>query len=367
MKIAVFEESEATRSCFKLIEGKKGFTLSFLPSQSLKKNMKGLAKSVFVYVDVSNYNEAEREKILKYLSRQNDLRYGIVDPEGQILDVTLLFSSGALDYIGEKLVKEGVKPSRMKKVLCNVQTKHPQGNIAAERVTYTEASGMIPAGQSIPMPALQGERAGQKEKAPEGKKQPFRTAITGLRPSGRNWSTVKSGQEYTFSLMFIELDHHGEFRKNLGEDIIDATTYSFKKLVQKLVAGDHGRIWIWDDFGGLVLFPFDGTKCDAVISCFRLMLNRKVICIEELSSRMLFSYRIVLHIGNTIYRQKGKTGTLISDSINSIYHIGKKYANPGNLYITKDVLPYVPEKLRTYFIPVVKYEGLELLRMLLPQ
>ena len=366
MKIAVFEGSEAVRSCFKLLDGKKDFALSFLPWQSLKKNLKGLEKNVFVYIDISHYEETETEKILKYLSRQKDLKYGIVDPEEQILDVALLFFSGAFDYIGRKLIKEGVRPLRMKKVLCNVQTKHPQGTLPAEAMAHTAARGETPAGQSVSKPAVGGEKTGQKAGSPKGKKQPFLASVTDFKPSGRNWSMVKSGQEYTFSLMFIELDHHGEFRKNLGEDIIDATTYSFKNLVQRLVAGDHGRIWIWDDFGGLVLFPFDGTKCDAVISCFRLMLNRKIICIEELSSRMLFSYRIVLHIGNTIYRQKGKTGTLISDSINSIYHVGKKFANPGNLYITKEVLPYVPEKLSTYFLPVARYEGLELLRMLLP-
>jgi hypothetical protein len=129
---------------------------------------------------------------------------------------------------------------------------------------------------------------------------------------------------------------------------------------------DGGRIWIWDDFGGLILFPFDGEECAAVLTCFRLILNRKLIHAEELHCRVPFSFRIVLHIGNTIYRQKGKTGTLVSNSINSIFHLGKKFAKPGNFYITKEVYRYIPEKFRSYFISVGEYEGFDVLRMRLP-
>ncbi|MBP7583491.1 MAG: hypothetical protein KBA61_05635, partial [Spirochaetes bacterium] len=37
------------------------------------------------------------------------------------------------------------------------------------------------------------------------------------------------------------------------------------------------------------------------------------------------------HVGNTVYRVRGDTGSIISDSINSIFHLGQKYA-PDSSY-----------------------------------
>ncbi|KPJ88688.1 MAG: hypothetical protein AMS17_04540 [Spirochaetes bacterium DG_61] len=325
MNIAVFSDSKQIASSFTHLQEKKGFTLSVYPCDTLKSRIKELEKSVFIYVDLSLYEEGERVRTLRYLAGRKGLHYGIVDPKGAIKDVALLFFSGASDYIGKELLREGMSTARMKKALLTVQ----------KQLVETKDRALTPVSSA-------------------------------LIPSGKSWKEIKSGKEYTFSLMFIELDHHGEFRKNLGEDLINAVTSSFKKLVEKRMVMDGGRIWIWNDFGGLILFPFDGVECAAVLSCFRLMLNRKLIHAEELPCRVPFSFRIVLHIGNTVYRQKGKTGTLVSDSINSIYHLGKKFARPGNFYITKEVFRYIPEKLKPYFLSAGEYEGFAVLRMKLP-
>ena len=336
IQIDVFGDSDRTRSFFEPVAGKKEVALLYHPPATLRKRVKGLRRDSIVYVDVSAFGEEESERIVKYLARQQDLHYGILDPDGRIMDVALLFLQGAGDYIGRELVRKGLKLTRLKKIMRN-------GVLRAGISRYPSIS---PAVQESPSPE--------------------RPDLNGLKPSGANWSSIRSGQEYTFSLMFIEIDHQGELGKSIGEDMMSDVTVRFKNLIHKWVARDNGRVWIWDDFGGLVLFPFDGADCTAAISCFRLMLNRKLIGMEELGTRLPLSFRIVLHIGNTVYRQKGKTGTLISDSINTIFHLGKKFAKPDNLYTTRSMLGYVPLKLRNYFIPAGDYEGIPVMRMLQP-
>ena len=73
-------------------------------------------------------------------------------------------------------------------------------------------------------------------------------------------------------------------------------------------------MWIWNNFEGLILFPFNGKTCDAILACFRMILYRKMTCVEKLSFNTLFSFRIALHIGSTVYERRGNTKNIISNS-----------------------------------------------------
>jgi hypothetical protein len=94
-----------------------------------------------------------------------------------------------------------------------------------------------------------------------------------------------------------------------------------------------------------------------------LMLNQRLISAEEFCYDFLVSFRVALHIGNTVYQLRGDTGTIVSDSINSIFHLGQKFAEPGSLYLTEDVRPLLPAGLEKSFVSEGIYEGREILRM----
>ncbi|MBA7683553.1 hypothetical protein ES703_91922 [subsurface metagenome] len=325
MKIIVFSDLETIKTNFAGVKRSKNFTVEYHSCIELKKKLKSTDKNTFIYIDISRYDDQERNKLLKYLSGLESCRYGIVDPEGAVKDTALLFFGGASDYLGREVFKEGITAVRINKAAAFLAPGQPPG---------TEARWL-----------------------PE---------IKNFIPSGPNWSGIKSGQEYTFCLMYVELNNHEALRKNLGEELITAVINSFRGYLQKSISPINGKVWMWDEFGGLILFPFDGEKCDAVLACFRLILNRKMICVENLTFNALFSYHIALHIGNTIYKSKGNTGTLVSDSINSIFHLGKKFTPPGNFYITKEVFMHSPEGLKKCFLPAGHFEGFEIMRMILP-
>jgi hypothetical protein len=133
-----------------------------------------------------------------------------------------------------------------------------------------------------------------------------------------------------------------------------------------MVAGANGRLWIWDDYGGLALFPYDGTDFEPVLTCYRLALSRRIYNIEVFSLSVQHSYRIALDIGSTVYRSRGRTGTLVSGAINDIFNLGKKFCKPGNFYITEKVFELVPEGLKKRFLPVGNFQGNKIMRMRLP-
>ncbi len=153
----------------------------------------------------------------------------------------------------------------------------------------------------------------------------------------------------------------------MGASHIEKTIASFRKYLEKYFAPLQGQIWMWMDFGGLIIFPFDAEKCDAILASFRMILNRHIICIEEIDINTVLSFKIALNIGNTVYRKKGDTGNIISDSINSIFHLGQKYTPPGNFYLTREVFEYAPASLKKMFLDAGEYEGREILRMRLPE
>jgi hypothetical protein len=323
MKVVVFSDSKSIEKCFESLNRSKVHTLDFYPVLDLKRRIKNSSNGAFIYVDVSRLEQEERARILKYLSRLTGYKYGIIDERGVIEDSATLFHLGAADYVCKNILKSGITQSRITKAVKfrTVRVKEPPAPLL-KRVTY--------------------------------------------KPSGRDWRGVKSGQEYTFTLMYIELDDKAQLKDSLSDQQFNYMTKRFKSFVQRAVAPLGGRLWIWNDFGGLVLFPFNGKSCEPIITCFRLMLSRTIFSVEELGYNKLYSYRIALHIGNTVYKSKGRTGTIVSSSINEIFHMGKKYVLPGNFFLTNEVYKYVPERMKRCFVPAGSFEEWDVTKMKLP-
>ena len=317
MDIIVFSDREDILDCFKKI--KKGHTFSRIPYADMKKVISG-GNSDFVYVDVSGQSDSAVRSVQKYLSRQENLFYGVLDPEGIIKDTASLFFAGASDYIGSDCFQAGITAKRLQAALSfnNEDAALSQGT-AQRSQTYLY--------------------------------------------SGTGWDTVKPGKEYTFVMMYIELDNKEEFRK-MGTKYAAVVLERFQQYLSDMVSPCCGRIWMWMDFGGVVLFPFDGRQSSAVIPAFKLMFDNRIASSEVFNLDFLLSYRIVMLIGNTTYKGRGDTGAIVSDSLNTIFHLGKKYARPGNFYMTKKMYSHIPKGFGHFFIPRDEYEGKEMMKMM---
>ena len=276
-----------------------------------------------VYFDFSGLEQSDLEKHRRSLAKNRSIFFGALDPTQQITDVAELFHDGAVDYLGKAAIKEGISAKRIKKVR-----------------QYLERN--------------RGDDLEQFETKPDAA-QPF-------GESGEDWDKIVVGKEYTFCMMFIELDGAAEMEKKYGRKNLDIALSSFKQYIDISVKPFNGRIWIWSSFGGLVLFPLVPKKSDPVKCGFRIMLFKHLYDIEESVFPNFISLRIAVHIGRTVYT-KINTGQIISDTLNSVFHLGQQHAKPGKFYMTEDVLRIRHPAFADYFVEDGTFEGRKIYRM----
>ncbi len=324
MDVIVLSDAKAAKRCFERVAKLGDFAVIHLPVRDYKTVTRKLEGPTVLYLDVTTLADGERMKAVNHLLKSKDSFVGIIDPKGTMDDVAALMHKGAFDYVGQRLWREGIEAKRFRSALDFVQRP---------------ADGQAPAA------------------AP--KKSRYLVAE-------RGWNGVVAGREYTFCFMFCELDLNEDWRKKSGKEHLDRVTAAFESHLQRTVTPMGGRLWIWESYGGLIIFPFDGKKCDAILTAYRMILNRAIISAEEYQFDTLLSYRIALHLGNTVFRPRGSTGTIISDTVNFIFHLGHQFAQAGNFYLTEEIRPFIPKGLEDFFVEAGTFEGMKCWRMKRP-
>ena len=318
MKITVFSNTKNIEKSFAgAVKGKK-HALQVSPASELKKSLKSVPRGSLVYADLSSFKKTEVPQVVKLLAKLEDIPYGIIDTKGSVADVAELFHNGASDYLDAALLKKGVDQKRLDRIL-----EFKKIEVVDEKLTAAKKNYII---------------------------------------SGPDWKNIKQGQEYTFYFLFIELDNKNAL-KGLAPELQSDITETFRRYVEETVAPMNGRIWMWMNFGGLVLFPYNGKQCDVIEAALRLMINRKLMSAESIQLDINLSYRIAMHVGNTEYKSKGDTGSIVSDSINSVFHLGQKYTEPNSFFLTDDIFLLIPSRLMNYYVPAGEYEGRNIFRL----
>ncbi|MGQ9616658.1 MAG: hypothetical protein ACUVWJ_09720 [Spirochaetota bacterium] len=332
MQILVFSDHQAIKKSFSSLGRVRAYSLQFYPASKLNNELKKTVKGSLIYIDLSSLAPDKQKIVLRLLSRQEGLSYGVIDRSGVVKDPASLFHDGASDYIGPYALSKGINPARVRKILSYnlIQGEKKASSIAQPEISQKRVESLKKAGYSI---------------------------------SYTNWNKIEDGKEYLFWLMYIELDHLASLKDTLAETQYTTLIKCFRSFVERIVAGANGRLWIWDDNGGLVLFPYNGTDFEPVLTCYRLILSRRIYNIEVFSLSVQHSYRIALDVGITVYRSRGRTGTIVSGAINDIFNLGKKFCKPGNFYITEKVFEIVPEGLKKQFLPVGNFQGNKIMRM----
>jgi hypothetical protein len=109
----------------------------------------------------------------------------------------------------------------------------------------------------------------------------------------------------------------------------------------------------------LFLLPPKAKNAEAaVLSCIRMLISAPLIAIEVLGLTMPANLVFALHYGSISYKPPGKTGTVVSDAVNYVFHLGSKKAEPGRLIISGE-LPdgTVPKEFEDFFISAGEFEG----------
>jgi class 3 adenylate cyclase len=293
------------------------------PRGELKKAMPSLEMFPLVYVDVGGMTEAERARLVSTISANPRVRFCILDPAGTIPDVAALFHAGAVDYLGKRTVS--VKPS------------------AKRRTSLQSFARRLGKGfsESAPAPVLD------------------------LSAQADGWAEIEPGKEHAFAFLFIEVDDAEELKKRHEPENLAAAMATFREFIEYVSTQYGGRTWMWSRFGGLVLFPLHERAPFAALCGLRILLSSIFYDCEQSILPGRLSFRMALSVGTTVYHQVD-TGKIISDAVNSIFHLGRRYTQPAQFVLTSDAFDLVPQALREYFLPAGTFEGRRIHRMLRP-
>jgi hypothetical protein len=166
--------------------------------------------------------------------------------------------------------------------------------------------------------------------------------------------------------MFFQLDQYDHLKDKASDGLTTRLTEKVRSYAESVVAPAYGRLWMWNESGGIFLFPFDGENYSPVTSCIRMMLSRRIYNVEVIGSTILYTYRVALHLGNTVYQERGKTNHIISDAVNFIHHLGSKRLEEGSFLLTGELHDLLPESLKNTFSSAGSFEGKSIFRFELP-
>lgn len=268
-----------------------------------------------VYLDVSDMEDLERE-VASGLRRKY-VRLAIIDPKNQVTDVAKLFRRGVVDYVGRTLWNEENLVKRFRQISRNLSRS--AGSAAPSR--------------------------GNKVTPSDG------------------WSELVSGKDYPFFFLYVGLDNRERLRALLPTSRY-AALLNFDNYLRRYVIEANGKFWIWKDrFRGVILFPFhpNGERC---VSCaFKIMLYRRFFDIEESLLKKPISFRMAMHLGVTAYHEEPEGKVLPYEAINTVFHLGDQFTEPGTFCLTEDVYDTLPQSLRPFFIETGFFENRTVYKM----
>lgn len=316
MTIFVVSDSKAVRKAFGTADRSRTYSVEFLKPDDLAAAFRAAdaVPDAFLYLDVDDIDGRSLKRRLGQLRERRPYRFGIVDRNHTIADVAELFHNTAADYLGKALLDEGLSTARLRRVV----------EFEPEPLERPSAGLNVPEHES-------------------------HSVIL----SGSDWSEVRDGEEYTFIMLYAGIDGAEELRRKSSESFLSSLRAAFTTILQRTFSDFDARVWMWKEDDGLLLMPFDGQELDVVVPALRLILDRVLINVEELAAFGEISWRLAIHLGNTTYRSSGRTGGIVSESVNFLFHLGGRFVEPGGLAVTGPCMPLIPERVR----PLLNHRG----------
>ena len=282
-----------------------------------------------VYLDASVISPPEIKKITKALAK-NNIFWGVIDPKGAAEDPASFFFDGASDYIGSALVKKGLNKKR-----------------AAQALSWAEKSGAKASGKGA-------DKAGEGEPAGKRKSQKL--------PAGKfeGWKSIRAGTKENFFFLFASIAGKTNIRSMVGEAAFSAIMNRWREVLFQELRKADALPWMETEANSLFLVPAKANNCKAAIeAALKMIVSSKLIGIEKLLLTIPVEFTFALHYGETVFQAPGKTGAIVSESVNYIFHLGAKKAEEGRLTISDDVSDEaIPETMQNMFLPAGTFEGI---------
>jgi len=273
-----------------------------------------------VYLDTAGMDEGAYKKNLRRLKALGAAAsWGVIDSADLEDDPASLFQEGAADYIGRSLLQPGLAGSRIKRVIEYVRRSVP---------------GVVPVAPQ--------DAAGA--------------------PAFPGWSRIKPGADYEFHFLYVGPENQAALKTRLGEGGFTVLRDRLKNYLVQALASADALVWMQSEASLLLLLPVEADRSARIVeSCLRILLNLPLITYEQLGQEIPLPLIFALHRGHTLFQAPGNTGTVVSEDVNFIFHLGAKKAAAGRLTLSREALRAVPSRLADLFVSSGVFEGKELL------
>ena len=287
---------------------------------------KSFSEEDTLYLDITGLNQASQKSALGIMKKApGNPSWGIIDPQNQAEDPAQFFFDGACDYIGQSLVKKGIDKKRF---AAAKKLKPPHQVVSSQESQKSQTGGFF-----------------SKTKLPQGKFP--------------GWRALRSGTVHPFILIYVSVTGQSGLRSHIGESIFADVKQNLCKVLEEAFAPSDGLLWM--ETGDNCLFlvpPVEKNALSAIETSLKLVIGSRLIGIEKLSLSFHMDFTIAAHYGEIEYRPPGKTGEIVSETINYIFHLGAKRAETGRLTISEELPKEAfPEGLADLFVPAGTFEG----------
>ena len=300
------------------------------------------AEDDLAYLDISLLPPPQLKKAIAQLKKSAAF-WGIIDPGGTAADPASFFFDGACDYIGPSLVKKGLDQKRLSAALKWMPSK--SGSATGEGSGKAGKMG----------------RAAKSGKATEAAETGVRKKSQKL-PSGKfdGWKSIRPGTAEFFFFLFITLSGRVNLRSLVSEPVLEAVKNRLRDALQQALREADALLWMETEENYLFLVPPRAANCKAAIeSALKLICNSRLIGMEKLGLSIPVEFTCALHYGKTTFQAPGRTGAVVSEPVNYIFHLGTKKAEAGRLAMSGDVgEEAVPEGLTDLFQSAGNFEGI---------
>jgi len=281
------------------------------------------------YIDISGLTGPELKKMLIQIKKQcKDTPWGIIDTKGT-KDPAALFFEGAWDYLGPALLKSsgGLEAKRLKEALLWRRAFAGSGKEngkSKETASFLDSGVQLPAVKAFP-----------------------------------GWNKMEAGKVMPFYLLYCTLQGKIALDVRLGEKVLAQVNARFQSYLAGLFKEIGGLLWMKTTNDCLFLIPPKVECAETVVrECMEMAIASPLVVLETLGVTIPVNFIFALHYGSVAYKPPGKTGTVVSDAVNAVFHLGAKKAEPGCLTVS-DALPDVsiPKRAQDLFVPCGEFEG----------
>jgi len=341
MKVRLFSNGSHADRGFAALKRSRKYDLDVHEPHDPREALKSAGPGEFVYLDVSHLDGDALVPLARKLQKVAVCPFGFVHAGEHLEDPSRVFFAGASDFVGPAVLERGVNTKRMDEVVA-----------FAQREGMKPVSAAVSAAPAVPSTVPADEALFTAPPPPDS-----------IIVSGTDWERVEPSHEYTFWLLFAELDNVSDYVNHASEDYTTELVAAFRTQLTEAFAPYGGQVWIWKKVGGIILFPFDGESCAPIVPLMRFVLNRAISNVEDYNLKSELSYRLALHLGNTVFQNSGRTGAIVSETVNFIFHLGRRYLSAGEIAMTAEAAAFLPGGLRPYFRRGEPFEGHDVARL----